>query len=452
MINKWLVIGAGVSGLGAAKLLRKRGLGVRVSDAKSLPEAKAKAFRALGAELCDGGHAVSHLDGIDAVVASPGLPATHPLLTAARARGLPIVTEIDLALESFSGRLVAVTGTNGKSTTCALLGHVLAKAGASVSVGGNFGDPPTAMLAEERMGDVLVLELSSYQLEGSDRVRPDVAIFTSFSHDHMARHGSMEGYLAAKWRVFDQGRPQDLALIPHWIAELGKRQGLELRSPCLRFFANLQEMRDAALPGFTLDGETLVLQDGERVSLEDASLKESHNLLNAAFSLLALRQLCGVPLAKSSAFLRDFRGLPHRCELVGHHRGRPIVNDSKSTNVESTLVALKSQVDPVVLLMGGQGKGEPYTPILEERSRIAALVTFGASEGEIARDLERQLPTYRFKTLNAALEELPAIVGKHEAGVLFSPGCASFDEFDNYEHRGDVFRKAIQKSLLILIA
>jgi hypothetical protein len=193
--STFLVIGAGVSGLGAAKFLRAKGLAVRVSERSKLSPEKAAPWSALGVDLKDGGHDVSHLSGVQGVVLSPGLPATHPLLLEAKRLALPMVSEIDLALGSYTGRVYAVTGTNGKSTTCAMLGHLLEKAGESVEVGGNFGDPPTAMLAEGRVPDHLVLELSSYQLEQSDLVAPEVAVFaTARSLDIWRQNG---GFLPA---------------------------------------------------------------------------------------------------------------------------------------------------------------------------------------------------------------------------------------------------------------
>ncbi len=409
---KWLVIGAGVSGLGAAKFLRGKGDDVRVSERSHLDHAKLHEFAKLGVEVKDGGHDVAHLDGMEKIVLSPGLPATHPLLIAARARKLPMVSEIDLALECYRGKVIAVTGTNGKSTTCAMLGHLLAKLDCLVGVGGNFGDPPTAMLAEGRTPEFLVLELSSYQLEQSLRVRPEAAVFTSFSYDHLARHGSLQAYFAAKWKVFEQQTAGQIAVLPAYIDAIAEKDGL-------RFPA----------------GVNVVHADG------------AHNALNANFATTVAGHLLGKDPKTLLPLLADFRGLPHRCEPVGTVPGGPVVNDSKSTNVESTLVALHSMDRPVILMMGGQGKGEPYSPILAEKTKIARLITFGASGKEIADQLRGELPVHEFPTLAAALDEIGGILKKHAHGVLFSPGCASFDEFRNYEHRGEVFRTAMARHL-----
>ncbi len=409
---KWLVIGAGVSGLGAAKFLRGKGHDVRVSESAKLDDDKAQAFKKLGVEVRDGGHDSSHLDGMEKVVLSPGLPATHPLVVEGRRRQLPLISEIDLALENYRGKVIAVTGTNGKSTTCAMLGHLLAKLDRLVGVGGNFGDPPTAMLAEGRTPEFLVLELSSYQLEQSFQVRPEAAVFTSFSYDHLARHGSLEAYFAAKWKVFEQQTAGQLAVLPAYVDAIAKKGGLRFPS-----------------------GVKVVHAEG------------AHNVLNANFATTVVGHLLGKDPRTLLPLLADFRALPHRCEPVGTVPGGPVVNDSKSTNVESTLVALQSMDRPVILMMGGQGKGEPYAPLLAEKAKIARLVTFGASGKEIADQLREKIPLHEFPTLTAALDAIGGILEKHAHGVLFSPGCASFDEFRNYEHRGEVFKKAMARHL-----
>lgn len=428
--GRWLVIGAGVSGLGAARFLAKRGDLVRVSERSRLSPEKAAAFIDAGVELKDGGHDLSHLDGITNVVVSPGLPPTHPLLVEAGKRLLPVISEIDLALLEYAkpGRhVIAVTGTNGKSTTCAMIGHLLEKLGKTVVVGGNFGDPPTAMLADGRVPDYLVLELSSYQLEQSNLVAPEVAVFTSFSFDHLARHGSLAGYLKAKWRIFDHLPAGSLSLVPDGILAVSRKEGLKDPS------------------GLT------VVQPEVPSPFAAYGITEVHNQLNATFAVLTVQHLTKKSAKELTPLLADFRGLPHRCELVGrlgpNGTGAAIINDSKSTNVESTLVALQSQPKPVILMMGGQGKGEPYAPILAERAKIAALVTFGATGPIIAAELQDKLPTHAFPTLKAALTEMDALLAKYGCGVLFSPGCASFDEFDNYSHRGEVFKAGMQRLL-----
>ena len=420
-----LIIGGGVSGYGAASYLTGMGQKVRLSERAKLSPDEARRFLDLGVELRDGGHHLSHLDGISQVIISPGVPSQHPVLLAARDRGLEVLSEIDLALRNSRARVIAVTGTNGKSTTCAMIGHLLSRLGHEVCVGGNFGDPPTLMLAEGRMKDFLVLELSSYQLEASAQVQAEAAIFTSFSHDHIARHGSLAAYFAAKWRLFSNLPNQSLAIIPEAIYLQAKSLGFSLKSSQHPPLTSVDYLKSLAPP----------------------SMEEAQNRLNAGFAVSAVAHLLGRPAAELTPYLADFQGLPHRCERIGYIRAQPVVNDSKSTNVESTLVALASQSNATILLMGGKGKDEPYGPILSERSKIAVLITFGASGGDIAKDLSGAFPIQEFSTLKAAMAQLGGIIGRYQCGVLFSPGCASFDEFRNYEQRGDFFRQAVMPLL-----
>jgi len=449
-----LVIGGGVSGLGAAKLLRSQGHEVRVSDAGSIAGTRREEFLRLRAEICDGGHKMEHLDGVGLVVFSPGVRADHLLLLEGAKRGVKLVSEIDYALSSFSGELIGVTGTNGKSTTCVMIGHMLRSLGFPAVVGGNLGDPPTAMAAENRLSSPLVLELSSYQLELSRDIHPRVALFTSFSHDHIQRHGTIENYFRAKWRLFEGIPAGGAAIMPAYIRDLAEKFN------CRSLGASLISIQQ---PSFTASGANSAPPPGEsgewyfpnqhtarrhalRESVDFTLLKyrEPHNLLNALLAALACEKVTGRKPQEFIDTLATFRGLPHRCELVGHMRGHAIINDSKSTNVESTLVALDAQDTPVILLLGGQGKDEPYAPILTRKARIRRIVTFGASGKVIAGELRDSISTSSFPTLAEALAALRKELMSEPGPVLFSPACASFDEFRNFEHRGDFFTSALR--------
>ena len=421
----WLIIGAGVSGLGAARLLRARSLEVRISEGTSIPKERSDKFKLIGADLCDGGHKSDHLDGIRQIIVSPGIPMSHPLLVEASRRKIPVMTEIDLALREYNGALFAITGTNGKSTTCAMIYHLLRKRGVDAALGGNFGEPPTQMLAEGKLAPYLILELSSYQLEQSASVKPKLAIFTSFSHDHLARHGSLGGYLKAKWRVFEHMPQGSLAIVPMNILLEAKTYGLGIDEKNTRIISDTDYL----------------------LSLAPKSIAEPHNRLNAGFAISAVAHSFGSDVRDISPLLSDFVGLRHRCELIGRINNLPVINDSKSTNVESTVVALQGQDRPVILMMGGQGKGESYLPILQLKEKIAAIVTFGASGPEIARDLRGTVRVHEFPSLRIALDQIAGIIKQEVAPILFSPACASFDEFSNYEHRGEVFQASISPLL-----
>lgn len=420
--QNWLIIGGGISGLGAAKLLRMNGSRVRISDGKVLDGAAREKLSSLGVDVRDGGHDLKHLDGIDAVVLSPSVKYENPLFAEARARGLRVATEIDLALENFRGKLIAVTGTNGKSTTCVMTQHILTRRGVQSTAGGNLGKPPCEIIAEGGIGEVLVLEISSYQLEFSQPLKPRVAIFTSFTPDHLQRHGDLRGYLAAKMRVFEGMGPDSISITtePVW-----------------------QQINEH---GFKLPEASVIRLDHKSLDLSRTGIREKHNLLNASFAAYAAGAVTGLPPQELAQELVSFKGLPHRCELVGLIGRSRVVNDSKATNVDSTLVALESQEAPALLFLGGLGKGESFAPVLNFRNVIRHVIAFGASGSDVVRDLGQELPLTKYGTLREALVGLSRHL-EDGVDVLFSPGCASFDEFTNFEARGEFFRESMKPLL-----
>lgn len=417
----YLVIGAGVSGLGAAKLLAHLGHAVTVSNQSSLNKEQKAPFVALGAKVLDGGHQDSHIEGINFVVPSPGLPHDHPLVKLASQRGIPVISEIDLAMSNYAGRVVGVTGTNGKSTTVKMIGHILKAMGLDVSVAGNIGDPPSAQIAEGRAGNIMVLELSSYQLEQSDLIRPEVSVFTSLSADHLAHHGTFESYLAAKMKLVHA--TSGAAFL------------------CTKAFASL-DMRDSNAPKGT-EGTNSPAPKLIEVSAELSDL-------NQQFAIQVCSYLSGEAPSKLRAYLADFEGLPYRMAHSGSIGGRKVINDSKSTNLESTLFALKGAASQCALLTGGEGKGESYSELAHQGSGLSAVIAFGASAKTIAADISSQnedLLVLIFPTLQNLFENFDTILERSKGTILFSPGCASFDEFKNFEERGTFFDASIRKYL-----
>ncbi len=472
----WLIIGGGISGLGAAKLLRSRGESVRVTDAKKLGDDRRRPFLDLGVDLQDGTESQKVLTGVHTLVLSPGVPPSNPLVLSGEQRGLKIMTEIDLGLKHFNekgGKLIAITGTNGKSTICVMTEHILSRAGYRVTAGGNLGDPLTAMIAEGRSREYLVLELSSYQLELSRFVQPEVAGITSFSYDHQGRHKTLENYFHAKWNIFNQIRQSGTAILPSSIYETAKRLDCpEIKGQ--RYIIQTEDggpvggctgfesldktplknsLKDSQTQFFRIKmGQKRVFNENEQeiANLSKFHLGQKHNIYNAVFSSLAVSALTKENLSNLIGYLSDFRGLPHRCELVGHINGEPVINDSKSTNVESTMVAVASQEKPVLLMLGGEGKGESFEPLTKFFSNVAAVIIFGASGNKIASDLRSAFKPecapmqYTFRTLAEALAAVPDMLARKKVPLLFSPGCASFDEFRNFEDRGQFFSRVLQ--------
>ncbi|NDE14908.1 UDP-N-acetylmuramoyl-L-alanine--D-glutamate ligase [bacterium] len=427
-----LVIGGGISGLAAARLAKKRGFEVRISDRSVIPEETRHTLTSAGIEVADGGHLPSHLDQVTRVILSPGVRADHLLCKLAAERGIPMESEIDFALDGYSGRLVAVTGTNGKSTTVSMTGHILDRCGIDVSVGGNLGDPPSDMIARGDLKSNLVLEISSYQLEQSSPHPAVAAAITSFSNDHVDRHGTLEAYFAAKWKVFDWVIPGGLCVMTDEVARFANRFGKIRR----------QDVRWVVVPGFAHDARAAEF-------VREARVSGRHNEINVEISVQLAAQLTGnLDYPVLARMIEDFRGLPFRCQLLGTLAGHSVFNDSKSTNCESTVAALAGMKSPVVLMMGGKGKGESYLPVLAWKQHVAALVCFGESGQSIADELSLDLRAAGIETttrrgMREAIDDAVSHARRLDCGILFSPGCASFDEFRNFEHRGQDFNDAI---------
>ncbi len=445
IIIKALIIGGGVSGRAAARLAKSRGWAVRISDRAVMDVEKKSELLALGIEVCDGGHAQSHLDQATLVIVSPGVRGDHPLSIAARAQKIPILSEIDFALQDFRGCLIAVTGTNGKSTTVSMVGHLLKNLGVETLVGGNLGVPPCDMVLR---GDLksssyspshspvqaLVLELSSYQLEQCSPHLADAAAFTSFSNDHVERHGTLAAYMAAKWRVFDWVRPGGLCVLTAEVASAANVYGMIRR----------QDVQWVEVAGFSAESSAPDFVRASRVT-------GRHNEINAEISIrLVAHLLQRRDFDVIAPMLRDFKSLVFRCEQVGTIAGQPVFNDSKSTNCESTCAALAGLKSAVILMMGGRGKGESYLSVSKWRATIHTLLCFGESGQSIADQLELELSpaaVETFTTMTAAVAHAAGLARQGGCGILFSPGCASFDEFRNFEHRGHEFNNAIGGAL-----
>lgn len=446
--KKWCVIGAGVSGCAAALFLRRAGEDVVVSDGGSIPETTRTTLLQAGIAVFDGGHDVRHLDGVKAVAVSPGVPSTNIILERALTQALPVATEIDLGMEFFRGSLISVTGTNGKSTTCALLEHTLTALGKNARACGNIGLPPTAL--EPQTWDdrsFWICELSSYQLERSHKLPTKVAIFTSFSFDHLARHGSLKEYFLCKWKVMSGLKEKNLVILRGDVFTQALQMGAEM-PPAKVIVIHDQKPNSIEEKGqithWWLNGRAVESTTGTVANLDGFKLSGIHNMVNAAFCLATTQHLLGLSVQEIAPCFNTFSGLPYRCQQVGlTSSGKPIINDSKSTNLESTMIALSACEKPVVLLMGGAGKGESYKDLVQAKQKIAALVLFGASRADIHRDAPPGVACSEHVLMKNAVHEAALLAEKFNCGILFSPGCASFDEFRNYEHRGEEFNRIL---------
>lgn len=478
-----LVVGLGRSGIAAAKLLAREGARVTATDRRSAAELAAvvEELLHLGVRFELGGHDVGAFVGADLIVLSPGVPLASPALAAARAAGVPIWAEVELASRFVEEPLVGITGTNGKSTTTALLGHLLRRAGREVFVGGNLGTPLSERVLQGGPLDLSIVELSSFQLEAVERLRPHVAVVTNLSPDHLDRYEGQRAYYEAKRAIFRRQRPSDFAILnaadPEVLvlhegalsipltfggeAPRGSRgawdDGTALRVSGL---SDAEASRGPGpAPGHPRRGPAPIAAAGaeagaaadlspgqvdeERYEELAPALRGSHNRENAMAAILAAR-LCGIEAAQIQEGLETFGGLPHRLELVRTLGGVEWINDSKATNVDSALVALAALQGPLVWIAGGQGKGGSYAPLrplLE--GRVKAILTIGADGDAIAAALGDLAPTTSCGDLEAAVQAARALVREGEA-VLLSPACASFDQFPNYEARGRRFRELVE--------
>ena len=434
-----LVIGAGVTGVAAARFLVGQGARVRLSDRAAVDSAEKRlSLSGESVEWCLGEGGEALLDGIDLVVPSPGVPREAPLLRAATALGIAVLAEIELAYRFLAAPLYAVTGTNGKSTTTELLGEMLRRAGRDVFVGGNLGTP--LVEAAGRRFDAVVAEVSSFQLEWIESLRPAVGVFLNLTEDHLDRYRSLDDYGEAKAALFRNQTGDDWAVISRddpWVWRLRER----LRGRVASFGAG------PAAEGAAPAGDGFVVRlPGEAArafSLARSRLAGVHNRENAMAAATAALA-AGAPGDAVQAAIDAFPGLPHRLELVREKDGVRFVDDSKGTNVGAVVKSLESFPGDVILLAGGVGKGGSYEPLRElVRTRVKRLVVFGAAAGEIAAALGGETETERAAGFDDALRRAAAAARPGDT-VLLSPACASFDEFRDYEERGERFRALVE--------
>jgi UDP-N-acetylmuramoylalanine--D-glutamate ligase len=440
--RKALVVGLGKSGVAAARLLAARGARVAVTDDKRVDELAAvlEGLREPVTEIFAGGVSEAAFRDRDLVVTSPGVPPSLPLLQEARARGVEVIGEVELASRFIEEPIAGITGTNGKSTTTALTAHLLAKSGLAVFAGGNLGDALSNRVLRGGRLDVTVCELSSYQLEGIVTLRCAAATVLNVTPDHIERHPSMESYARAKERIFLNQREGDAAALnvaDSRVAAMRTNAGVARREFDPRF------PRASGARAFRAGPRTLSV-DGASYELRSATLRGAHNAENALAALLLATHL-GARSAALQEGLDTYPGLPHRLEPVRTLDGVEWINDSKATNVDSVEKSLSAFDSGVVLIMGGRGKGAPYAPLRPLfRGRVEALLTIGEDAPRIEQELGDLVPTTSCKDLTRACAEARRIA-RSGCVVLLSPACASYDQFKNFEDRGERFKEMVRR-------
>ncbi len=436
-----LIVGFGRSGRAAATLALRRGAEVAITDLRSAEElAPQLATLQAPVELHLGAHPEAAFHGRDIVVLSPGVPPL-PELALARAEGAEITGELEFAAREVTGRMLAVTGTNGKSTTPALTGALCAATGSATFTGGNLGTPLSEGVDTEALrSGFAVVEVSSFQLETVVRFHAHAAALLNITADHLERHGGLEGYAAMKRRIFINQVAGDRAIFnADDPLVLDLVTGLSAEA----FAFSLQ--RELPRGAFRSGGDIVLrgLGADERYAIAELPLIGSHNVANVMAALLLARS-SGVPEECARCALRKFRPLAHRMEPVGEARGIQFYDDSKATNVDSVVRGIDGFPRRVVLIAGGRGKGGDYAPLAEVLGRVGrALVVIGEDAERIGSACEGRLPVLRAASMEDAVQKAAACAERGDAVVL-SPACASFDMFRNYAHRGEVFQECVR--------
>jgi UDP-N-acetylmuramoylalanine--D-glutamate ligase len=451
-----VVVGLGRTGLAAARFLHHRGARVLVTDRageKELGDAVG-VLRQLGVRVEIGSHRADSFQDADLIMVSPGVDHTIEPIAQANARGVPIIGEVELASAFIKDPIIAVTGTNGKTTTTALLGQMLENSGISVFVGGNIGNPLIEYVSKEQTAQIVVAEISSFQLDTIVTFRPKVSVLLNITPDHLDRYPDFEAYADSKMRIFKNQQADDLAIL-NGLDRLIRTKTKNIK--CRRlFFPNLE----AGEQGAILNEKRIILRlnhvhsvirnlqsefrNHEYLDISRMHLQGRHNFENAcAASIAALAS--GATLNGIQKALDHFKGLPHRLEHVATINAVDYYNDSKATNVDGVLRALECFSRPVVLLMGGRDKGGDFKMLQESiRNHAKELIVMGEAAESIRSALGQQTRTKVAASMQEAVTTAFQDAQPQDV-VLLSPGCASFDWYSNYAERGDDFRRAVEK-------
>lgn len=445
--KKVLVIGAGISGFAAAKIAKKFGAEVTLSDAKAENELKYNfdELRGLNIELKFGKQEDKLLEGVDLIIVSPAVPLRIPLLQAAISRNIKVISEVELAYDLAKSPICAVTGTNGKTTTVTLLGLLLETAYPKVGVGGNIGIPLSEVALEIGEGGCIAAEISSYQMEATNHFRPHVSAILNITPDHIKRHGLMEVYQQMKERIFAEESDGDFLVLNY---DDERTRGIKERAHCkVYYFSRRCELTEGAC----LIGEDLVIKvngkEHKLCTVNELGIKGGHNVENAlAASMVAF--LAGAEASKMRRVLMDFTGVEHRIEFVREIDGVKYYNDSKATNTDSAIKALETFDEHIILIAGGDDKGTDLTDFMElVKARVDELILVGDAAARFKQAaLDIGFNNDKIHEANYSMDkaiEIAKSIAQTPQVVLLSPACASFDMYNGFEERGRDFKKIV---------
>jgi UDP-N-acetylmuramoylalanine--D-glutamate ligase len=442
--KKMVILGGGESGAGAAVLGKKLGYTVFLSDKGMLKDAYKNELNSLGIAFEEGHHSEEKILDASMVIKSPGIPDNAPIVKAIREKGIPVISEIELAANNTNAKLIAITGTNGKTTTTLLTYHILKKAGLNVGLAGNVGKSFARQVANETH-DFYVLELSSFQLDGMYNTRIHIAILCNITPDHLDRYEyKLENYVQSKFRILQNQTEHDFFIYcddDPIISNYLSKSIISAKKLPFSIKHNLSE-------GAWLQGKEITIDTNQNplhMSLDDLSLQGKHNAYNSMAAGISARVLeIRKEIIRES--LSDFENIEHRLEFVAKVNGIEFINDSKATNVNSTWYALESMQNPTVWIVGGQDKGNDYDMLLDlAKEKVKAIVCLGVDNSKIIEAFSKSV-TQIVETGNAQDAVMTAYrIAKKGDTVLLSPACASFDLFENYEDRGRQFKHAVRR-------
>ena len=438
-----LVVGLARSGVSAANLLHKLGANVTVTDEKgeeTLSDNVKKIEKGISLKL--NGHDSVNINGIDLTIISPGVPWDSPFLNKIREKGIRIMSEVEFAFQQLQAPFIAITGTNGKTTTTTLTGEILKRGGKKVFVGGNIGNPLCEEVLNGGKSELVLSEISTFQMEGSETFKPYISAILNITPDHLDRHESMDEYIELKKRVFINQDENDYMIL-NLDDEIAAGFSTEVRGKKV-FFSRLKEVENGA---FVREDKIIFKNDGREetvCSLKDLKLIGVHNIENTLASV-AISGICGISGKIMRDVISEFKGIKHRMELVREIRGIRFINDSKGTNVGATVKSLQSFNEPIILIAGGKDKGSDYLPLkglIEERVKF--LILIGDAKKKIAKSLNGFKNKIEADTLENAVKEGYKRAKSGDI-VLLSPACASFDMFRDYEDRGEQFEEIVNR-------
>lgn len=419
---QYLILGAGISGKSLARFLQKEGRPFFFYDDKKEPQ------KNLFLSLKESKTLLEKND--TTLLLSPGVPLSHPLILLAQSLGRPVLSELDFSLKKKKAPIIAVTGTNGKSTVVSMIYHVLKELGYKTALLGNIGTPASSILAEEKKYDFIVLEISSYQLEQLEENNFFRSVFLNFSEDHLERHKTLKNYFLAKYKIFQTKNKEGCGFCEESVIKLAESFG---KTP-----------KNLSIPL-----ETFQLADFEKIVPKKLH-SPKHNLKNACYALQLCASVCNEKHEALGKTLENFKTIPHRFEYFAKRKEVVFIDDSKATNMNATLSALSSLEQKTLLLLGGLTKGGSFKEILLFKEKIHRILSFGAASATIEKELNTDIPVQAFSSLKELVPKLCSILDQESSiqCVLLSPACSSFDEFQNFSERGDYF----QKKVLLLLA